>query len=120
MALTIDRPAIDHDASLPETTFHEDGRHADPIVDWSAELDDPVVQDELRTVLTAALQELPDHYRAVIVLHDVEALSMAEVADYLAITLPTAKARVHRARLFLRQRLAGFMSGTSCGVEMGS
>jgi RNA polymerase sigma-70 factor (ECF subfamily) len=111
-----------HEISLDEIlpTFHEDGRYADPIVAWSAELADPAVQGELRTVLTAALQELPDHYRAVIILHDVEALSMAEVSDCLAITLSTAKARVHRARLFLRQRLAGFMSGASCGVEMCS
>jgi RNA polymerase sigma-70 factor (ECF subfamily) len=111
-----------HEISLDEIrpTLHEDGHHADSIVDWSAELDDPAVQGELRTVLTSALQELPGHYRAVIILHDVEALSMAEVADCLDITLPTAKARVHRAHLFLRQRLAGFMSSASCGVETGS
>jgi RNA polymerase sigma-70 factor (ECF subfamily) len=111
-----------HEVSLDEIVppFHEDARYADPIVDWSAELDDPAVQGELRTVLTSALQELPGHYRAVIILHDVEALSMAEVADCLDITLPTVKARVHRARLFLRQRLAAFMSSASCGVETGS
>jgi RNA polymerase sigma-70 factor (ECF subfamily) len=78
------------------------------------------VQGELRHVLTSALQELPDHYRAVIILHDVEALSMAEVADCLGITLPTAKARAHRARPFLRQRLAGFMAGATAGVRTGS
>ena len=102
-----------HEISLDEIlpTFHEDGTHADPIVDWSAELNDPAVQAELQSVLTSALAELPDHYRAVIVLHDVEGLSMAEVADCLEITVSTAKARTHRARLLLRQRLAGFMSG---------
>jgi len=95
-------------------------RGRDPIVDWSTGLDDPAVQGELRNVLTSALQELPDHYRAVIILHDVEALSMAEVADCLDITVPTAKARTHRARLFLRQRLAGFMSGATSAIEMGA
>ena len=111
-----------HEISLDEIlpTFHEDGRHADPIVDWSTELDDPAVQTELRRALTSALEELPDHYCAVIILHDVEGLSMAEVADCLNITVPTAKARAHRARLFLRQRLAGFMSGAASGLEMGS
>ena len=104
-----------HEISLDEIlpTFHEDGGYADPIVDWSTELDDPAVQTELRSVLTSALEELPDHYRAVIILHDIEALSMAEVADCLDITLSAAKARAHRARLFLRQRLAGFMSGAA-------
>jgi len=111
-----------HEISLDEIlpTFREDGRHAEPIVDWSTDLDDPAVQGELRNVLASGLRELPDHYRAVIILHDVEGLSMAEVADCLDITMPTAKTRAHRARLFLRQRLAGFMSGATSGVEMGS
>jgi RNA polymerase sigma-70 factor, ECF subfamily len=111
-----------HDISLDEILpiFDEDGRHAEPIVDWSSAVEDVAVQSELRTVLTSALRELPDHYRAVIVLHDIEALSMAEVASCLDITVPTAKARAHRARLFLRQRLAAFMSGVAPGVEMVS
>jgi RNA polymerase sigma-70 factor, ECF subfamily len=112
------RDEVSLDEILP--SFHEDGRYADPIVDWSTDLDDPAVQTELRSVLTSALDELPDHYRAVTILHDVEGLSMAEVAGCLNITVPTAKARAHRARLFLRQRLAGFMSGATSGVEMVS
>ena len=110
------RDEISLDELLP--FFHEHSRHADPIVDWSAELNDPAVQTELRSVLTSALEELPDHYRAVIILRDIEGLSMTDVAECLNITVPTAKARVHRGRLFLRQRLAGFMSGAPCGVEM--
>jgi hypothetical protein len=48
-------------------------------------------------------------------LHDVEGLSMAEVADALAISVPTAKSRAHRARLSLRKRLWMFkaMAGGS-------
>jgi RNA polymerase sigma-70 factor, ECF subfamily len=111
-----------HEIALDEILprFHEDGCYAEPIVDWSTEIDDPAVQSELRSVLTSALEELPDHYRAVVILHDVEGLSMPEVADCLDITVPTAKARAHRARLVLRQRLARFMSGATLGVEMGS
>src|SRR5262245_16527542 len=112
------RREISLDEILP--TFHEDGRYADPIIDWSTECDDPVVQSELRTVLSSALEELPDHHRAVIVLHDAQGLSMAEVADCLNITVPTAKSRAHRARLVLRERLAAFMSGAPAGVEMAS
>jgi RNA polymerase sigma-70 factor (ECF subfamily) len=109
---------ISLDDILP--TFHEDGRYARPIVDWSAELDDPAVRIELRRVLTSALEELPDHYRAVIILHDVDGLPMAEVAACLDITVPTAKARAHRARLLLRQRLGEFLSGAPSAVEMVS
>jgi RNA polymerase sigma-70 factor, ECF subfamily len=101
-------------------TFQKDGRHADRIVDWSEELDHPARQTELRSVLTSALEELPDHYRAVTILHDVQGLSIAEVADCLNITVAIAKTRAHRARLLLRQRLAGFMAGGPSGVEMAS
>ncbi len=90
------------------------------IVDWSTELDDPAVQSELRSAPTVALQQLPDHYRAVTILHDVEGLSMAEVADRLNITVATAKSRAHRARLLLRRRLAVFMAGATSAVEMAS
>ena len=98
------RDDISLDEVLP--SFHDDGRHAEPISDWSASTDDPAVQAELRAALDAALEELPAHYRAVIVLHDVEGLSMAEAAASLGITVATAKTRAHRGRLFLRKHLS--------------
>src|SRR5262249_43436543 len=100
------RDEISFDQILP--SFRVDGHQADSILDGSGEIDDPAVQTEVRSVLSWALEELPDHYRAVIILHHVEGLSMAEVADSLDITVPTAKSRAHRARLFLREFLAGF------------
>jgi len=108
------RDEISLDEVLP--SFHEDGRHAEPINDWSASTDDPAVQAELRAALDSAIRELPDHYRAVIVLHDVEGWSMAEVSGSLGITVATAKTRAHRARLFLRKRLAIFMSGATAST----
>jgi len=85
--------------------------------DWSSRLDDPAVQTELRDVLSSAVSELPAHYRAVTVLYDVEGLSMAEVADVLGITVPTAKTRAHRARLLLRKRLSTFMASAEASVD---
>ena len=101
------RDEISLDEVLP--AFHEDGRHAGPISDWSASIHDPAVQAELRAALASAIGELPVQYRAVIVLHDVDGLSMAEVAGSVGITEAAVKSRVHRARLFLRKRLAMFM-----------
>ncbi|PYN19206.1 MAG: RNA polymerase subunit sigma-24 [Candidatus Rokuibacteriota bacterium] len=98
------RDDISLDEVLP--SFHEDGRHVEPISDWSANTDDPAMQAELRAALDSALGELPAHYRAVIVLHDVEGLSMAEAAASLGITVATAKTRAHRGRLFLRKHLS--------------
>ena len=96
--------------------FHEEG-HEGLISAWSSGIDGPGVQTELRSALSSALAELPAHYRAVMVLHDVEGLSMAEVADALAISVSTAKSRAHRARLSLRKRLSMFtaMAGVSFG-----
>ncbi len=107
------RNEITLDEVLPQ--FHEDGHHADRITDWSTKLDDPAMRTELRGVLSSAVSELPPHYRAAIVLRDVEGLSMAEVADALGITVGTAKTRTHRARLLLRKRLSTFMTRSSEG-----
>jgi RNA polymerase sigma-70 factor (ECF subfamily) len=96
--------------------FHEEG-HEGLISAWSSGIDDPGVQTELRSALSSALAELPAHYRAVMVLHDVEGLSMAEVADALAISVATAKSRAHRARLSLRKRLSIFTA--MAGVPFG-
>jgi RNA polymerase sigma-70 factor (ECF subfamily) len=96
--------------------FHE-GRHAGLISDWSSGIDDPAVQTELRSVLSSAVSELPAHYRAVMVLHDIEGLSMAEVADALGISVAMAKSRAHRARLSLRKRLSVFMALAGNSVE---
>ncbi len=105
------RGEISLDEVLP--LFHENGQHAAPIADWSRSVDDPSHQTELRVALTAALAELPPHYRAAFILHDVEGLSNVEVAESLGLGVSNVKSRVHRARLFLRKRLAS-MSILGC------
>ena len=82
-----------------------------PGVDWSPRLHDPVLQAELHAVLRAAIDELPAEHRATFLLHDVEGLSNPEIAETLQIKLATVKSRVHRARLFLRARLTGYVGG---------
>jgi RNA polymerase sigma-70 factor, ECF subfamily len=112
------RDEISLDQVLP---ILDDGHHhLDPSGDWSAQIDAPAIQSELREVLAAAIDELPANHRAVIVLRDVEGLSMAEVADALGITVATAKVRAHRARLRLRKRLAVFLSHTTSSVAVPS
>ena len=98
------RSDISLDEALP--LLHENGEHAAPIADWSPSLDDQSRQTELRMALTAAIHELPPHYRTVLILHDVEGLSHIEAAESLGLSVPNVKSRVHRARLFLRKRLA--------------
>lgn len=60
---------------------------------------------ELRLVLERAIGRLPEQYRAVFVLRDVDGLSNQEVGEILQISIPAVKSRLHRSRLMLRRRL---------------
>ena len=97
------REEITLDEVLP--VFDGKGRHARPCTDWSAAVDDPCRNIELRLALMAALEELPAHYRTALVLRDVEGLAVAEIAETLGLSVENVKSRVHRARLFVRKRL---------------
>jgi RNA polymerase sigma-70 factor, ECF subfamily len=91
----------------------EEGRHFEPMDDWSPRVDEQALQGELREVLTTAIESLPPDYRTAFVMHDMEGLSNPEIAETLGISLPAVKSRVHRSRLFLRQRLADYMTEPS-------
>jgi RNA polymerase sigma-70 factor (ECF subfamily) len=105
------RIEISLDDVLP--AFDRDGRHATAVVDWSAAVDDSSRQVELRLGLTSAIEELPAPYRAALVMRDVEGCSCAEIADALHLTVGGVKTRVHRARLFIRKRLAESLDSRS-------
>jgi len=83
------------------------------IADWSALPDDQVLQAELRRQLHEAIQELPDIYRSVILLRDVEELSTEETAEILDVTTEVVKTRLHRARLAVRKKLDAYLRGAS-------
>ena len=70
-------------------------------------LPEPVVRpaEELRCDIVAALQSLPQHYREVLLLRDAQELSIEEIADHLALTRLAVKARLHRARVLVREYL---------------
>ena len=70
---------------------------------------DPAIGTELRAVLNAAIGELSAIHRTIFILHDVEGLSHSEIAEALQLKAGTIKSRVHRTRLFLRNRLADYM-----------
>jgi len=66
-------------------------------------------QKRLREKLDKAVNQLPEEYRAVVVLRDLEGLSNEEVARILKLSVPAVKSRLHRGRLALRERLAKFI-----------
>ena len=86
------------------------GRQLQPVDDRSATGADLAVQTELRTVVTAAIDELPAEYRTVFVLHNVDGMSNPDIAATLDLTVPAVKSRVHRARLLLRRRLRDYVT----------
>lgn len=72
---------------------------------WARQPDATLISRELWAQLEKALHSLPEKYRLVLVLRDVEGHSSEEVAHSLGLTVPTVKSRLHRARLFVREQL---------------
>jgi RNA polymerase sigma-70 factor, ECF subfamily len=105
------RAEISLDDVLP--CFHEDGAPAAIVDDWSGRLDDPAIRSQVRATLSAAIDDLSPEYRALVILRDVDGLTIAEAATSMGISLANAKTRLHRARLFLRKRLAVVMECAS-------
>lgn len=93
------------DAPLRGGDAGEEGIPARELRDWSATPEEELINEETRAAMEAAIAELPDDWRTAFVLRDVEGLSNGEAAAALELSLPAFKARVHRARLFLRDRL---------------
>lgn len=75
------------------------------VADHSAGPDEEFLRTELRAVLKDAVASLPESYRPVLLLRDVEELSTAETAHVLGLSEDVVKQRLHRARLMLREKL---------------
>jgi len=88
---------------------HEGGHATIQIADWSRLPDRQMLQSEMKEVLARAIRELPENYRAVILLRDMEELSTLETAQILDLTEDVVKTRVHRARLAVRQELDEYL-----------
>ncbi|MGB3975416.1 MAG: sigma-70 family RNA polymerase sigma factor [bacterium] len=81
--------------------------------DWSK---DPLAQtlnDELRKVMDDAILKLPDSYRLVFIMRDIEGLSGEETAQAMNLSVTNVKVRLHRARAFLRNELHEYMLAES-------
>ena len=69
-------------------------------------IDEQAIKSEMNTCIQRFLDDLPEDYRSVIVLHDLQDLKNREVADILNCSLETVKIRLHRARKKFRSVLA--------------
>ncbi len=78
---------------------------------WQANPEEIYQKKELKELLDRALAELPEIYRAVFLLKDVEGFRSQEIAELLKISLPNVKARILRARKMLRDILSAELAG---------
>lgn len=74
----------------------------------SAYVDSQSIRNELLEALEAAIRKLPDEYRPVFILRDVDGLTSREVGKLLDLSVPAVKSRLHRSRLMVRRRLQKF------------
>jgi len=100
------RPTESLEEYLPR--FDARGQHAPEVAELEAasRVDDLLDEKRLAAEARAALERLPDLYREVFVLRDLEELDTSEVASLLSIDAATVRQRVHRARLMLRGYLS--------------
>lgn len=97
------KPEQSLDDMLPK--FHLDGHRAEPRGSWSEVPDEAALGRETRDLVRSAIDKLPESYRTVLLLRDIEERPTEEVADLLELTPANVKTRLHRARQALRELL---------------
>ncbi len=89
-----------------DTPPDDDGHIAPALLrDWRELPSDIVERDEIRELLQKAVQNLPEIYRQVFLLRDVQELTVNDTASALAISISSVKVRLHRARMMLQKQL---------------
>jgi RNA polymerase sigma-70 factor (ECF subfamily) len=90
------KPEESIEALLP--AFQSDGHHVEQFSDWSIPADEQIERREMRQAVRRCIARLPDQYRTVLLLRDIEERSTQEAADLLEMTPTAVKVRLHRAR----------------------
>ena len=97
------RPEESIEPFLP--TFHADGHSATVYGDWPEIADEILDRKENAELVRRTIDSLPETYRTVLLLRDLEELETAETAELLGVTANAVKIRLHRARQALREKL---------------
>ena len=93
--------------AIEEMRAGDDGDYVPAeLADWREIPSDSLERKELREALTQALNALPEKYRSVLILRDIQQLNIAETAQLLGITEANVKTRLSRARMQMREALA--------------
>ena len=103
MRLRQRKPEPSIDDLLP--AFDAGGHHVSPPQTFADDVVEHAQRSEVRDLIRAAIDELPESYRTILLLRDIEELDTAETASLLRCTPGNAKTRLHRARQALRTLL---------------
>lgn len=98
------KPEEPIDGLLPG--FKDDGHHEAQFVAWTEPADVTVSRKETSAAVRRAIDQLPESYRTVLLLRDIEGLDTEEAAKMLGITANAVKIRLHRARMALRKLIS--------------
>jgi RNA polymerase sigma-70 factor (ECF subfamily) len=90
------KPEQSIEALLP--AFQDDGHHVEQFSEWALPADQLMEREDVRVAVRGCIAQLPDSYREVLMLRDIEELSTDDVARLLNVTPNTVKVRLHRAR----------------------
>jgi RNA polymerase sigma-70 factor (ECF subfamily) len=96
--------------SLDEAPDTDDKNVQKQLAAWDDSPIETMMNKEMREQLDAAIQELPDEYKVVFVLRDLEEKTAEETAKILKLSVPAVKSRLRRSRIFLRHKLHGLMA----------
>jgi RNA polymerase sigma-70 factor (ECF subfamily) len=100
--------APERELSLDEFIPDENAEMPVQVPGWASIPLDQLLNEELSAVIKEGIASLPEKYRLVLVLRDMEGFSTAETAQVLGLTTENIKVRLHRARLFLREKLKDY------------
>jgi RNA polymerase sigma-70 factor (ECF subfamily) len=87
--------------------FSDDGHRVVTDREWLEPEVPPIERDELRRTVRDKIEQLPENYRTVLLLRDIEEMDTQQTAEVLDVSTSVVKTRLHRARLALRELLAG-------------
>lgn len=108
--------AAEQDLMGPD--FNERGTLLDyPNGEWGRRADEKALETELGVAIQQATDRLPEGYREVFLLKDVDGLSYEEIGQLTGLTVPAVKSRLHRARLALREAIEAFYKDRQGGDE---
>jgi len=108
------RPEESIEDLLP--SFVEDGHHVEQFAAWTTPADHLIEQQQTRALVRQCIGQLPESYRTVLMLRDIDERTTEEVAELLTLTTGAVKVRLHRARQALSTLLRREIGPTSHAV----